>query len=323
MAKKKTSGAAASSRWRLVDCATNTRTWNPRWQDTRGLAAVARRDDLVALNAYGTVRLFGVRDRHDVQTLGSIELPELGGLPEDFPLGFDRHGRVVQVGRDALHVVDVSDPMRPTLVESRELSPPLRGGTFVDGVLYRTAMTGEAMFAHDGAQTTPFGYEPTSTPYAFARVGEYLYAFGAGDDVEVIRLADLSRVGSRACSVAYDVHALSAPEVEIVVATSSTDTRILDVAKPFAPKCQKQLYKHEARGAGVAGKRLYLVDGIYEGPQSLTTIELGRPSTIVGREPFTTEPELGCGYLFLDVGEREIFALTKTARFVVLTCGGT
>lgn len=308
--------------WRLVECATNERVWNERWAETRHLTAWARRGNLVAVNSFGTVRLFDVADPLDVRTRGVLELPKLtGGLPEDLPIGFDRDGHVVQASGDVLHVVDVVDVDAPRLIASRPLDPPLRRGAFVDGVLYREG-DGERLFRHDGDGVTPFPFVPVIAPTQFARVGDALYGFGGTDDLIVMRASDLARVATKQCPVAYDVRLLHAPEVQLLIAVSGTDTQIVDVAKPMAPTRQKKLYKHEAKGACLAGDQLLLVDGDYQEAQFLTTMTLGRPSTVVGREPFTSEPELGCGYLFLErLQERVLFGLTTGGRFVVLAAG--
>src|SRR5262249_36272452 len=145
------------SRWTLVDCPTNARVWNPRWRDTRGLSKWARRGSVIALNSFGTVRLFDVADPRDVKILGAVKMPELrGNLPEDAAIGFDSDGRVVQASGDALYVVDIADPMEPRLVATHPIAPALRDGTFVDGVLYRSAKDDPGLYAHDGAAMTAF-----------------------------------------------------------------------------------------------------------------------------------------------------------------------
>lgn len=312
--------AAAESKWTLVPCPTNERTWNARWKETRGLTAWARRGTLVAVNSFGTVRLYDVADSRDVRALGALELPKLtGGLPEDWPIGFDSEGRVVQASSDVLHVVDVAELGAPRLVRSVPLDPPLKSGTFVDGVLYREA-SGDRLFRHDGDVITPFPFKPSMAPTCFASVGGVLYGFGNSDDLLVMRADDLALVLKKECPVAYDVRVLHAPAVQLLVAMSGTDTQIVDVERPLAPKRQKKVYKHEAKGGCVAGDRLFLVDGEYQEAQWLTTIALGRPSTLVRREPFTTEPELGCGYLFLELlDDGALFGLTTGGRFVVFT----
>jgi hypothetical protein len=318
---RKPTRAPGPSRWHLLDCPTNRRAWNPEWQDTRGLSRWARRGDVVALNSFGTVRLFGVADPHDVQVLGALELPELtGGLPEDLPIGFDRAGCVVQASGDALHVVDVADPMQPRLVSSRAIEPALSEGRFVDGVLYRNANASDGLYAHDGAQVTPFMPELRSflAPHAITSVGEYLYVFDGAEELRVVTRADLKPVRTLRCPTGYNSDVVHAPDVGLIV-TVGSDVHIIDTTKPDHPKLQKRLYKRGASGAAVDGDRLYIVDGEYQKPQWLTTIALGRPaSTIVQREPFTTDPELGSGFLFVALHGGALFVLTTTGRFAVL-----
>ena len=104
----------AESTWRLPSCPTNEQLWNPRWEETRGLRAIARRGSLVAVNSFGTVRLFDIADPHAVETLFAIALPEGSHAPsEGAPIGFDREGHVVLTDRECLHVVDVKEPKQP------------------------------------------------------------------------------------------------------------------------------------------------------------------------------------------------------------------
>jgi hypothetical protein len=310
--------------WRLADCPTNQRTWVPDWERIRGQPKWARRGDLVALNAFGTVALYDVCDPRDVVPVGRLKLPDLAGkqMDEDYPIGFDREGRVLQTSGPELYVVDVADPKRPQLVETRPLDPPLHKGGFVDGVLYHSTRDAPGVWVRDGAAATKIlpELEPVGSPYAYAHVGDYLYAINGLDELIVVRRADGTRVRAKQASVAYNVDVLDAPAVQMIVLHSGTDTRIVDVAKPDNPKLQKKIYKRGARGGGVAGELLYLVDGEYQEAQFVTTVRLARPvSEIVSREPFTTDRELGSNLNFIAATEHGLLVMTHTARFALVS----
>jgi hypothetical protein len=274
------------------------------------------------VNSFGTVQLFDVAEPHDVKVLGELLIPDLGrGLSEELPIGFDREGRIMLATSGALFIVDLSNVMAPRMLATHLFEPAMRNGTFVDGVLYRSALGANGLFAHDGGSMLPFAPDlpDDQAPVTFARRGDFVYSISNADDLVVYRADDLTRVRSIKCDVAYDAYTLTADELGLIVVVSSTKLHIIDVEKPDKPKLQKKVYGREAKGAGIAGSTLLVVDGEYQEAQSLTRIKLARPASSAGeRVAFTEDPELGSGLLVLEQHGSELFVMTTTGRFAVL-----
>ncbi|HEY4224036.1 MAG TPA: hypothetical protein VGO62_21920 [Myxococcota bacterium] len=333
MAKRQRQQEPDGPAWSLPACATNNGAWNRLGKDTRGLSCWARRNDVVAVNAHGALKLYDIADAAHVLALGEVSLGEQGrgALSEDWPIHFIDDVTLAAGCADGVRIFDLSDAHAPRLHHEHFASPARAPGSFVDDIYFASGAEVDGVFAQriSGADVVMLDTARSryAAPRAFVRVGPLLYVIGHSElQVQPFGVEPWGApLKSKSIDCAPDVRVLASPAdptlLALVTGSSEWGVRMVDVAAPKNPKVSKRFFHPEPRGVGVVAgtDTLLVLHRPYQEHLALTRIKLARPLPVASAPVLLTDdPELACGALFLEQRGEDILLLATTGRFALL-----